>query len=115
MLENLKKKRGAKGIKLRLPKHTSSNTVMASANSQRQKGRIGAESFNKREIRAKQSDISLNTSSFDGLKIGNPLRESRDTLQSGSNFEYMSTTRKSDLLNRDWRAYFKEEELDTAF
>ena len=44
MLENLKKKRGAKGdkkkisesnMKLRLPKHTSSNTVMASSNSQR--------------------------------------------------------------------------------
>jgi hypothetical protein len=39
--------------------------------------------------------------------------ESRDTL-SGSGLERMST-RRMNLLTRDWRLYFQQKELDTAF
>ena len=47
------------------------------------------------------------------VRVANPMQSSKDTL-SGSNFEHMSS-RRLELLNRDWRQYFQETELDNAF
>ena len=41
------------------------------------------------------------------------MAESKDTL-SGSNLEHMSS-RRLELMNRDWRHFFEETELDNAF
>ena len=41
------------------------------------------------------------------------MAESKDTL-SGSNFDHMSS-RRLELMNRDWRHFFEETELDKAF
>jgi len=52
---------------------------------------------------------------LDGVRVNNPMAESRDTL-SGSGFEAMSrSSRRFDLMNRDWRHFFEETELDKAF
>ena len=52
---------------------------------------------------------------LDGVRIANPMAESKDTL-SGSGFEQISrSSRRVELMNRDWRHFFEETELDTAF
>ena len=52
---------------------------------------------------------------LDGVRIANPLAESKDTL-SGSGFEHLSrSSRRFELMNRDWRHFFEETELDKAF
>ena len=48
-----------------------------------------------------------------GVKLNNPMAESKDTL-SGSNFEHMSS-RRLEMMSRDWRHFFEENELDKAF
>lgn len=50
---------------------------------------------------------------LDNVRSYNPKAESKDTL-SNSNFEHMSS-RRLDLMNRDWRHFFEETELDKAF
>lgn len=42
------------------------------------------------------------------------MHSSKDTLSRGSNMEHLST-RRQELINRDWRHYFQETELDNAF
>ena len=52
---------------------------------------------------------------LDGVRVANPMAESKDTL-SGSNFEHLSkSSRRFELMNRDWRHFFEETELDRAF
>ena len=52
---------------------------------------------------------------LDGVRVANPMAESKDTM-SGSGFEQMSrSSRRFDLMNRDWRHFFEETELDKAF
>ena len=52
---------------------------------------------------------------LDGVRVANPMAESKDTL-SGSGFENFSrSSRRFELMNRDWRHFFEETELDKAF
>jgi hypothetical protein len=68
-----------------------------------------------RERRKNQTDSEsvLDGELIDGVRVANPLQDSKDTL-SGSNLERMSS-RRAELLQRDWRHYFQETELDNAF
>jgi hypothetical protein len=50
---------------------------------------------------------------LDNVRVPNPKADSKDTL-SGSNFEHMSS-KKLELMDRDWRHFFEETELDNAF
>lgn len=67
-----------------------------------------------REKRKNQTDSegSLDAD-LTGVRVANPMAESKDTL-SGSNFEHLSS-RRLELMSRDWRHFFEENELDKAF
>lgn len=70
-------------------------------------------SFREKRKNQTDSENSLDAELLHGVKVANPLAESKDTL-SGSNFEHLSQ-RRLELMSRDWRHFFEENELDKAF
>ena len=70
-------------------------------------------SFREKRKNQTNSENSLDAELLDGVRVANPMAESKDTL-SGSGFEHLSQ-RRLDLMNRDWRTFFDELELDKAF
>ena len=70
-------------------------------------------SFREKRKGQTNSENSLDAELLDHVGIKNPMGSSKDTL-SGSNFEHMSS-RRLELMNRDWRHFFEETELDNAF
>ena len=70
-------------------------------------------SFREKRKNQTDSENSLDAEMLQGVKLNNPMAESKDTL-SGSNFEHMSS-RRLEMMSRDWRHFFEENELDNAF
>ena len=123
LLEEHRKKGGTqvpKGFKIvnhgldlqSIQKHTASNSVLQSI-SQRSNRPPRSSSFRDKHRQQTSSDHSLDAEVLDQVRVANPMQSSKDTL-SGSNFEHMSS-RRLELMNRDWRQYFQENELDNAF
>ena len=124
LLEEHRKKNGSKlpipkdfkivneGFDLQsMQKHTTSNSVLQSI-SQRSNQPVRSSSFHEKRRKQTNSDHSMDADGLDQVRVANP-HSSKDTL-SGSNFEHLST-RRLELMNRDWRQYFQENELDNAF
>ena len=76
-------------------------------------GVIRPASFREKRKNQTDSENSLDAEMLQGVKLNNPMAESKDTL-SGSNFEHMSS-RRLEMMSRDWRHFFEENELDKAF
>ena len=70
-------------------------------------------SFREKRKGQTNSENSLDAELLDGVRVTNPMADSKDTL-SGSNFEHLSQ-RRLELMSRDWRHFFEETELDRAF
>ena len=70
-------------------------------------------SFREKRKNQTDSENSLDAELLQGVRVANPMLDSKDTL-SGSNVEHMSN-RRLELMNRDWRHFFEENELDNAF
>lgn len=70
-------------------------------------------SFREKRKNQTDSENSLDAELLQGVRVTNPMAESKDTL-SGSNFEHMSSGRVN-MMSRDWRHFFEETELDKAF
>jgi len=62
------------------------------------------------ELKQNTSENSLDQELLPNDRKKNPMQSSKDSL-SGSNFERMST-RRMNLLTKDWRLYFQQKELD---
>ena len=101
-----------RGISSSIQKHTTSNSVLQSI-SQRSNDEPRLASYRERRKNQTDSESVLDGELIDGVRVANPLQDSKDTL-SGSNLERMSS-RRAELLQRDWRHYFQETELDNAF
>jgi len=72
-------------------------------------------SFREKRKNETNSECSSDLDILGGIRKANPMAESKDTL-SGSNFEHLSrSSRRFELMNRDWRHFFEETELDKAF
>ena len=95
-----------------IQKHTTSNSVLQSI-SQRSNQPVRSSSFHEKRRKQTNSDHSMDAEGLEQVRVANPMHSSKDTL-SGSNFEHLST-RRLELMNRDWRQYFQENELDNAF
>lgn len=97
-----------------IQKHTASNSVLQSI-SQRstEQQHVRPASFREKRKYQTNSENSFDGEFLENVRVANPMQDSKDTL-SGSNFERMSS-RRIELLNRDWRHYFQETELDRAF
>lgn len=97
-----------------IQKHTASNSVLQSISQRSTEQQARPASFREKRKYQTNSENSFDGGEFlDNLRVTNPMQESKDTL-SGSNFERMSS-RRIELLSRDWRHYFQETELDKAF
>jgi len=97
-------------------KHTASNSIIRPASHKSTKNKvIRPASFREKRKNVETSSEDNMDDILDGVRVNNPMAESRDTL-SGSGFEAMSrSSRRFDLMNRDWRHFFEETELDKAF
>lgn len=101
-----------RGISSSIQKHTTSNSVLQSI-SQRSNEEPRLASYRERRKNQTDSESVLDGELIDGVRVANPLQDSKDTL-SGSNLERMSS-RRLELMHRDWRHYFQETELDNAY
>lgn len=99
-----------------LQKHTASNSVLRSISHQSSdKAVVRPASFREKRKNETGSDGSSDFDVLGGVRVTNPMADSKDTL-SGSNFEHLSrSSRRFELMNRDWRHFFEETELDRAF
>ncbi len=99
-----------------IQKHTASNSVLRSVSHKSSDPPvIRPASFREKRKNNTNSENSLDAELLDGVRIANPMAESKDTL-SGSGFEHLSrSSRRLELVNRDWRHFFEETELDKAF
>ena len=104
----------SKNLGSSIQKHTASNSVLRSiSNKSTEQNVIRPASFREKRKNQTDSENSLDAELLQGVRVANPMAESKDTL-SGSNFEHMSS-RRLELMSRDWRHFFEENELDKAF
>ena len=103
-------------MKNSLPKHTNSNSVLRSiCHQSADQNVVRPASFREKRKNETNSECSSDLDILGGIRKANPMAESKDTL-SGSNFEHLSrSSRRFELMNRDWRHFFEETELDKAF
>ena len=80
-----------RGISSSIQKHTTSNSVLQSI-SQRSNEEPRLASYRERRKNQTDSESVLDGELLDGVRIANPMHDSKDTL-SGSNFERMSSRR----------------------
>ena len=85
--------------------------MLRTFNSHRTGEPLRSASYNK--DRGPESEQSTDGDLLLNVRVNNPVSESKDTL-SCSNIERMSS-RRVNLLTRDWRLYFQQKELDQAF
>ena len=86
---------------------------MRTFNSHRTGEPLRSASYNEDRKAPETSEQSTDGDLLLNVRVTNPVSESKDTL-SCSNLERMSS-RRVNLLTRDWRLYFQQKELDQAF
>ena len=99
-----------------IQKHTASNSVLRPiSHKSSNKNMVRPASFREKRKNVETSSEDNMEEILDGVRVANPMAESKDTL-SGSGFENFSrSSRRFELMNRDWRHFFEETELDKAF
>jgi hypothetical protein len=86
--------------------------VLRTFNSHRTGEPLRSASYNE-DRKVPESEQSTDGDFLLNVRVKNPVSESKDTL-SCSNIDRMSS-RRVNLLTRDWRLYFQQKELDQAF
>lgn len=104
------KPRFGREVSSSIQKHTSSNLVLRTYNSHRMGEPLRSASYNEDRKGPETSDQSTDGDLLLNVRVKNPVSESKDTL-SYSHLERMSS-RRVNLLTRDWRLYFQQKELD---